>query len=135
MSLKSLVPVLGVALGVAACSEPETGPQFRSDLERACYEQASAVLGPGRELRRGQNGAFVEVLLVNGFARDVDPSETFNACMISRNDPVQPSLSDLGTITFSGDEQRIWDSLSDERKRAALEFIQKGGTLTEFASS
>ncbi|MEO0913541.1 MAG: hypothetical protein AAFY59_11210 [Pseudomonadota bacterium] len=36
--------------------------------------------------------------------------------------------------SLTADERVIWNSLTDEAKREALEFIQNGGTLTQFVA-
>lgn len=124
--------VAGVCGTVVACGPQGEQISFRSAQERACYDQARAALPEGRELRRDSAGRFVEVTLVDSSLRDIDPSETFNNCMVTEVDP--GSISDLGTVNFTGEELEIWNSLNDDAKRNALEFIRNGGTLREFVA-
>ena len=120
------LPALAIA---AACTETEA-IEFRSEQERACYLRASAALDDDERLVRDSNGVFVKVESESGFVRDVEPSPEFDQCMVAEEVP--GSGGDLGTITFSPEEQQIWDSLTDAARKEALEFIRKGGTLKEF---
>ncbi|MEO0913540.1 MAG: hypothetical protein AAFY59_11205 [Pseudomonadota bacterium] len=122
-----------VLLGCAA----EEEIAFRSDRERACYNQAQAEIAGSdtKELVRAQQtGGFVVVTRVEGFVRDISPSPTFETCMASAEAGLAPQLSEGAPVQFTGDELVIWNSLSDAAKRDALLFIQQGGTLTQFVS-
>lgn len=131
MMISRTIATLPVLL-LAACGGTGESIEFRSQQEQACYTRVSSQLPGDKQLRRSGSGQFVEVTVINDQVRNAMPSEAFNACMVSEADP--NSLSDIGTVTFSGDEQVIWDSLSDDAKRRALEFIKNGGSLTEFAA-
>ncbi|MEM8871182.1 MAG: hypothetical protein AAGB10_05435 [Pseudomonadota bacterium] len=119
-------------IALAACGNSGPAIEFRSQQEQVCYQRVSAQLPGDKQLRRSGSGQFVEVTVINDQVRNAVPSEAFNSCMVAEADP--DSLSDIGTVTFTGDELIIWNSLSDEAKRRALEFIKNGGTLTEFAA-
>lgn len=119
------------ALALAACA-PVEEIAFTSKQEEACYNQASAQLGPNRRLERDRIGVFVEVFATDGFTRSISPSAEFDACMVQNQ--AAGSGGDLGTITFTPEEQKIWDSLTDAARKDALEFIRNGGTLKEFVA-
>lgn len=134
MRYGSIVLIGAVALGACAAEEQIA---FRSDKERACHAQANAEIAGSntKELVRAQQtGGFVVVTKVDGFVRDIAPSPTFEACMASAEAGLAPQVSEGAPVQFSGDEQVIWNSLSDAAKRDALLFIQQGGTLTQFVS-
>lgn len=123
--------IAGSALLLSACTEVEP-IEFNSRQERACYIRAKATLDDGERLMRDSNGVFVVVQSESGFVRDVEPSPEFETCMTANQIP--GSSGDLGTITFTPEEQVIWDSLTDAARKEALEFIRKGGTLKEFVA-
>lgn len=129
--MKPTVPAL-ICLAVAACGGPKQQLVFTSQQEQACYERVSASLPEGRTLQRNADGWFMEVTTVNAQVRDVKTSAAFNQCMST----VLPenTISDMGTITFSPQDQAIWDSLTDDAKEDALIFIRGGGTLREFVA-
>ena len=119
------------AAALAACTVTEP-IEFKSKQERACYLQASAALDDDERLVRDSNGTFTVVKSTSGFVRDIQPSPEFDQCMTANQVP--GSGGDLGTITFTPEEQVIWDSLTDAARKEALEFIRKGGTLKEFVA-
>ncbi|NNU78918.1 hypothetical protein HMH01_00570 [Halovulum dunhuangense] len=123
---------LATAALLAACAAPEATQSFSSRQEQVCYERTSAALAPGRELRRGPDGTFVEVTVVNDFMRDVERSEAFDACMTATRPA--GSTGDMAPVTFTGEELTIWRSLTDTARAQALEFIRNGGTLREFVA-
>lgn len=126
------ISVLAPAL-LAACDEPQTGPSFKSEKERACYNTAAANLdSANKSLERAQDGAFVVVTRINGFVRDIDPSEEFERCMISTGRVNTGPVVQDSAISLNKAEKAQWDKLADADKRAALIFIQKGGTLTQY---
>ncbi|MHA3978278.1 hypothetical protein ACW9UR_11385 [Halovulum sp. GXIMD14794] len=121
-----------ICLAVAACGGPKQQIAFTSQQEQACYERVSASLPEGRTLQRNADGWFMEVTTVNAQVRDVRTSAAFNQCMAT----IVPenAISDMGTITFSPQDQAIWDSLTDDAKRDALIYMRGGGTLQEFVA-
>lgn len=123
---------------LAACGPGPGQIVFTSEKEKACYDQARAkITNPNTKLQRSQDGTFVRVTTENGFVRDIDPSITFERCMASSNTtgtPVQ-NLGEGLTVTLSAEEQAIWNTLSDTKKREALLFKQQGGNLRDFARS
>ncbi len=123
--------ILLPAAALMACGSAPT-QSFKSQQEETCFNRASADLPADKELRRDSAGRFVEVTIINNQVRDIDPSEVFNNCMVSEIDP--GSISDLGTITFTGEDLTVWNNLSDDAKKRALEFIRNGGTLREFVA-
>lgn len=125
------LPLAAAALAVAGCATTEA-IQFTSKQEEACYVQVSAGLADNERLERDRNGIFVKVKSSDGFLRNVEQSPEFDACMAQNE--VAGSGGDLGTITFTPEEQQIWDSLTDAARKEALEFIRNGGTLTEFVA-
>ena len=131
MMRDGLGSVLLVFLALGSCAPTET-VRFESQQERDCYNRAAATLPENKELRRDRGGRFVEVTIINSQVRDIDPSEVFNNCIVLENDP--GSITDLGTVKFTGEELEIWNSLTDDAKRNALEFIRNGGTLREFVA-
>lgn len=120
---------LGAVTLLAACGPTET-MTFKSQQEEACYREVSAGLPADRELRRDASGRFVEVLIINNQVRDIDPSPAFNNCMV-RVAGVS-TISDMGTLTLTADQQRVWSTLSDAQKRDALEFVAEGGTFDQW---
>lgn len=125
---------LAVPMALAACDEATETVTFKSDKERACYEKAQAeITNPNTSLARDKDGNFVKVTKVDGFVRDVDPSETFERCMVTveRHAEIGPEVKNAA-ISLTAAEKAEWDKLSDADKRAALIFIQNGGTLAEF---
>ncbi|MSU89572.1 hypothetical protein GE300_08075 [Rhodobacteraceae bacterium 2CG4] len=132
--MKPLALPLLLSLGVvAACETPQQQQiAFQSQQERVCHERVSATLPADRRLERDSAGRFVEITVINAQLRDIDVSERFNQCMAS----VAPAdaLSDMGTVTFTREEQAIWDSLTDAARRDALIYIRGGGTLREFVA-
>lgn len=131
--MKFSVPLSMLCLGaLAACETPQEQIAFKSKQEQVCYERVSATLPADRKLQRDSAGRFVEVTIINSQVRDIDASADFNQCMAS----VQPAdaLSDMGSITFTREEQVIWDSLTDDAKRDALIYIRGGGTLRDFVA-
>lgn len=130
MSIRRGLVIL-VPLALMACSsEPKIA--FQSEQERVCYERVEPTLPRDKSLRRDSAGTFVEVTIINSSVRDIGRNAAFDACMVNETDP--GSITDLGTITFSGEEQVIWNSLSDAARRDALEYIKNGGTLREFVA-
>ncbi len=129
--MKPLVLIAGAALGLAACGETTVEQSFESEAERACFNRASAELGPGQRLVRNQSGGFVVVTGTGGFVRDSEVSQTFVTCM-------EGSLGDAdgivagNAITLTAEEQAIWNGLTDAQKREALIFKQRGGNLRDF---
>ena len=128
----AVAALTGAGVLAAGCGPRGDGIAFRSQQEETCYNRAKANLAEGKELRRDSAGRFVEVTIINSQVRDIDPSEAFNNCMVSETDP--GSITDLGTVTFTGEDLTIWNSLSDDAKKRALEFIRNGGTLREFVA-
>lgn len=129
--LALIAPLAGLAV-LAGCAEPTETVTFKSQQERVCYERVSATLPPNHVLRRAGADNWVKATIVNGLLRDVQPAPEFADCMVA--EAGNPSFSDMGTITLTPDEQVIWNSLSDQARRDALEFIANGGTLAEFAA-
>ena len=127
-----VVPILAATGLLGACAAPQEAQRFNSEQERACYERVSATLTSGRELRRGPDGTFVEVTMINDFMRDVERSAAFDACMTA-NRPAG-STGDMAPVTFTAEELTIWRSLTDTARAQALEFIRNGGTLREFVA-
>lgn len=122
------------ALLLAACGGEQL--QFVSEKERQCYFEAEAALtDPNTTLQRGRSGVFVEVTRINGFIRDTDSSEVFRTCMASSDTARGPVVVEAAPISFTPQEQTIWNGLSDAQKREALVFIQQGGTLRQFIAS
>ncbi|MEM8787114.1 MAG: hypothetical protein AAGE76_02530 [Pseudomonadota bacterium] len=132
--MRPLILSSGIGAVLAACSPAPEGPTFTSKQEETCFQQAQASLPEDRQLRRDREGAFVEVLLVEDRVRDIDRSQTFEECMAAASRVGTGSLADLGTVNFTEDELLIWNTLNDAARKAALEFIQAGGTLAEFVA-
>lgn len=123
-----LFPLGAVAL-LAACG-PSDKMTFTSQQEETCYRQVSASLPADRELRRDSSGRFVEVLIINDQVRDIDRSPAFSNCMVSASGASM--ISDMGTLTLTTEQQRIWSTLSESEKRAALEFAAEGGSFDQW---
>jgi hypothetical protein len=123
-----LLPLGAVAM-LAACAPTEM-MTFNSKQEEACYREVSAGLPADRQLRRDAAGRFVEVLIINDQVRDIDPSPEFNNCMV--REAGVSTLSDMGTLNLTAEQQRVWSTLSDTQKREALEFVAEGGTFDQW---
>lgn len=123
-----LLPLGGLAL-LAACTTTET-MTFTSKQEEACYREVSAGLPADRELRRNASGRFVEVLIINDQVRDVDPSPAFNNCMVQVAG--LSTISEMGTLTLTAEQQKIWSTLTEAEKRDALEFAAEGGSFDQW---
>jgi len=120
---------LGAVALLAACGSTET-MSFKSQQEEACYREVSAGLPADRQLRRDASGRFVEVLIINDQVRDIDPSPAFNNCMV-RVAGVS-TISEMGTLTLTANQQRVWSTLSEAQKRDALEFVAEGGSFDQW---
>lgn len=121
-------PVLVALVAVTACVASDPLPAFTSDQERDCYLKVQDTLGPGRTLMRAGDSGFVEVYRVNGFLRDIGPSDSFNACMGAASG----RMTARGTVTFTAAEAQQWETLNDAERRAAYDFLIQGGSLAEF---
>lgn len=134
---KFLVSLPMIAVTLAACSLPADTVAFKSEQEEVCYNEAQAsITNPEISLMRSNDGTFVQVHREGGFVDDIDPSPVFNQCMAAAGvavpiDPVRGSVS----VTFTKEEQAIWETLGDAQKRQALAFKQQGGHLRDFNKS
>ncbi len=133
--VKSISGAAALALFVSGCGVSEPTPKFNNDIEKACYFEARDAL-PNENTKLARKGdRFVEVVTVEGFVRDQRNSKVFDDCMVRRfGDNAPNKLSAEGALTFTGEEQKIWNGLSDDERQAAYRFIREGGTLTEWAA-
>ncbi len=133
MIVKWIIPATAVLL--TACAPTDvTVEKFSSEKDKRCYDKALAEIdNKNITLERDKEGKFVQVTRINGFVRDIDPSITYERCMVSveRHIEAGPEVKD-SAISLSAAEKVEWDKLTDGEKRAALVFIQSGGSLTEY---
>ncbi len=88
-----------IFLAIAAVS---IGASAQASKEKACLESIGLA---------GQDAVSVQA-----------HNNALSGRAITHNSQVQ-------ALNFTPDEQRIWDTLDEEQRRRALEFIRNGGTL------
>lgn len=125
----ALLVLAGALLGCAR----EVLPAFNSPEERACYLEARETLASNQRLIRAGT-SFSLVTTEQGFVRTTERSAVFDRCMGGGETP-PGALSDEGRIVLSQQELLIWDGLTDAQKRAALDFVQRGGTFADWVAA
>jgi hypothetical protein len=138
VATKTLLSISGLVaslVALASCSTPQETITFKSEAERQCYAVAKAAL-PNENTSLARKGdTFVEVITVDGFMRDTRDSKVFDACMIRVQGANAPNrLSAEGALRFTGEEQLIWNRMSDSEKEAAYRYMREGGSLSEFVA-
>jgi hypothetical protein len=133
--LHTVPALIAGLLVVTACSTPTETVKFKSEAERQCYAEASAALPNSNTSLARKGDTFIEVITVDGFVRSTRPSPSFEACMLRVQGANAPNrLSAEGGLKFTGEEQVIWNRMTDAEKQDAYRFMRNGGSLSEWAA-